>query len=106
MSEEKLQEHLSSPFYKKAKKFWEAVRIGQIHKGAEKYDEPFTPSSWTNEELVVHAIQENVDQLHYIIGMKERMEEQQRTIDELHNEIINQKFAIKGLLERLRKYEG
>lgn len=106
MSEEKLQEHLASPFYTKAKKFWEAVRIGQIHKGAEKYDEPFTPASWTNDELVIHALMENVDQLHYIYGIKERMDEQQQTIDELNNEIINLRFAVKGLMERLRKYEG
>lgn len=88
MSEEKLQQHLAHPFYEQSKKFWEAVRIGQIHKGAEKYPEPFTPSSWTNEQLVIHAVMENVDQLHYIVGMKERMEEQERTIKELRDKII------------------
>ena len=103
MSEEKLQEHLASPFYAKAKKFWEAVRMGQIHKGAEKYEEPFTPSSWTNEELFLHTMMENVDQLHYIVGMKERMDEQQNTIDELRNEIINLRFTLKELREQLRK---
>lgn len=95
----KLQLHLSHPFYQQAKEEWEKVRQGQICKGAEKYPEPFTPSSWTNTQLVEHAIQENVDQLHYIFGMKERMEYQ-------HNYILSLLRENKELKEKLIRYES
>lgn len=107
--EEKLTTHLSHPYYIKAKEQWEAVRKGQIAKGAEKYDEPFTPSSWSNKELAEHALQENVDQLHYIIGMLERMEEQEIELIKLRNREVIQGDSWRVLLdvksERIRQDE-
>ncbi|WP_096199495.1 hypothetical protein [Bacillus sp. FJAT-45350] len=76
-----LQRHLSHPFYKNVQTYRESVRIGQIKKGAEKYPEPFTTSSWSNDEIVEHAMQENVDQAHYIYACKERMDELQKRIN-------------------------
>jgi hypothetical protein len=84
---ERKQKHFNHPFYIDARKIWTNHQWAQIEKGAVKYPEPFTPSSWTNEQLVEHAIQENVDQLHYIVGMKERMEEQEQRIKDLENQI-------------------
>lgn len=95
----KLQIHLAHPFYQQAKEVWEKVREGQIIKGSEKYQEPFTPSSWTNTQLVEHAIQENVDQLHYIVGMQQRMESQ-------HNYILVLLKENAELKEKVKQYEA
>jgi hypothetical protein len=81
------EKHFNHQFYIDARKIWTTHQQEQIKKGAEKYPEPFTPSSWTNEQLVEHALQENVDQLHYIVGMKERMEEQEQRIKDSENQI-------------------
>jgi hypothetical protein len=88
--EEQRAKHFNHPFYINARKIWTNHQWAQIEKGAVKYPEPFTPSSWTNEQLVEHALQENVDQLHYIVGIKERMEEQAKEIERLNKENENQ----------------
>lgn len=75
------QQHLNHPFYKDVETYREGIRIGQIIKGSEKYPEPFTTSSWTNDEIVAHAMQENVDQAHYIYAAKERLDELQGKAD-------------------------
>jgi hypothetical protein len=93
---ERREKHLNHPFYIDARKIWTNHQWAQIEKGAVKYPEPFTPSSWSNEQLVEHAIQENVDQLHYIVGMKERMEEQAKEIERLNKENENQLHYING----------
>lgn len=89
---ENIRKHLTSPFYKEAHQWRERVREGQIIKGAMKYPEPFNPDSWTNEELINHAMMENVDQGHYIYGLYHRSiklekenQELKRLIDELRN---------------------
>jgi hypothetical protein len=66
--------HLEHPFYSEANKYREQERIGQIVKGSEKYKEPFDPTSWTAKELLSHAMQENVDQGHYIYGLYTKIE--------------------------------
>lgn len=71
--EESLQRHLDHQFYKNADEYRDQVRIGQIIKGSEKYNEPFTPSSWSAMQLLEHAMQENVDQAHYIYGLYEHI---------------------------------
>jgi hypothetical protein len=63
------------PFYKKARKVWADAQIEQIVKGLHKYEEPFNPHSWTPEELLNHAVMENVDQLHYMVGLYELIKE-------------------------------
>lgn len=88
---EKEQEHLNNPFYKKVDEITEKVAVQQILKGAEKYDEPFNPASWTGEQLVNHGLQEARDLQVYLVGLKEhieRLEEDkkflQSSIDSLH----------------------
>ena len=81
--QDKLAKHLAHPFYKDAHTYRELTRHGQIVKGAEKYDEPFTPSSWTALELLQHAMQENVDQAHYIYGMYQKVQEMEKELKEL-----------------------
>lgn len=72
-----------SGFYERARKAWENVQTEQIMKGMEKYPEPFNPRSWTPKELVRHALQENVDQAHYIYGLYELLLEREEKIKTL-----------------------
>lgn len=81
-----VEKHLKHPFYQDVNEYREMVRVGQILKGAEKYPEPFTTSSWSNDEIIEHAMQENVDQAHYIYAAKERMEVQRIQIVKLVKE--------------------
>lgn len=60
------QEHLDNWVYKEARKFTEEIRTEQILKGAEKYPVPLGDADWTPEQLVHHAMQENIDQAHYL----------------------------------------
>ncbi|WP_405103113.1 hypothetical protein [Oceanobacillus sp. FSL H7-0719] len=73
--DENLAKHIYHPFYKKVDKLVDDVRLMQLRKGAEKYPEPFTPSSWTGKELAIHALQELRDGQVYVVGMLERIEE-------------------------------
>ena len=75
--------HLDHPFYREARECWQFAQQGQIRKGSEKYPEPFTPSSWTVRELLDHAMQENVDQAHYIYGMYQKVQEMEKELAEL-----------------------
>jgi hypothetical protein len=77
--------HLEHPFYSEANKYREQERIGQIVKGSEKYQEPFNPASWTAKQLLSHAMQENVDQGHYIYGLYEKIEEMERELVKYKN---------------------
>ncbi|SMQ75914.1 hypothetical protein SAMN05444673_2564 [Bacillus sp. OV166] len=82
------QKHLNHPFYQDANQYREKVRVGQIVKGSKKYPEPFTTASWSNEEIIEHAMQENVDQTHYIYAALERMQALQNDLRELEEENI------------------
>jgi predicted nucleic acid-binding Zn-ribbon protein len=84
MTSNKFHDH---PFYVKAKQIWEAVRIRQIDKGAEKYPEPLNPKSWTARQLLDHGIMENVDQLHYFVALYEKVDEMEATITRLEAEL-------------------
>lgn len=72
---ENLLKHYNHPFYQKVDQITDEVKLMQIRKGAEKYPEPFTPSSWTGKELAIHALQELRDGQVYVVGMLERIEE-------------------------------
>lgn len=80
------------PFYKKARKIWADTQVEQIVKGLHKYEEPFNPHSWTPEQLLQHAVMENVDQLHYMVGLFD-------LIKQLRNENQQLKYEIEKLHE-------
>ena len=80
---ENLLKHFNHPFYQKVDQITDEVKLMQIRKGAEKYPEPFTPSSWTGKELAVHALQELRDGQVYVVGMLERIEEYEQAIDRI-----------------------
>jgi hypothetical protein len=95
------QKHLQWPFYQDAAAYREQIRIGQIIKGSKKYPEPFTTASWSNEEIIAHAMQENVDQEHYIYAAAERMKVLAAIIDEKTEFIIKQSHEIEVLQRQL-----
>lgn len=78
-----LENHKQNPFYKREKEFREYMERQQTIKGFEEYPEPFNPASWSNEELIEHAMAENVYQSRYIYGMYERMQVQEQEIQYL-----------------------
>ena len=84
--ENREQAHLNNPFYKRVDEVTAEVATGQILKGSEKYEEPFTPSSWTGSELVNHALQELRDGQVYVVGMMEKFEELESENERLQKE--------------------
>ena len=64
--EENEQKHLDHWLYKEASGLTEIIRKEQILKGAAKYDIPLGDATWTPLQLVYHALQENIDQNHYL----------------------------------------
>jgi hypothetical protein len=104
-TDENEQKHLDHPFYKQANDYREKIRIGQIVKGSKKYPEPFTTSSWSIEEIIEHAMQENVDQTHYIYAALERMQVLQNDLREQEGEnkwIMKQLFQAKEIIRELK----
>jgi hypothetical protein len=98
--------HLNHPFYADASNYREHIRLGQILKGAEKYDEPYKPENYTLDEQIEHFMQENVDQAHYAYGLyvncKKLMEENRELKRQLT--IVNQELEeTNGILNSLRK---
>lgn len=83
-----LRNHLTHPLYKAANFAWQRTQIQQIVKGAEKYPEPLNPDSWTAKQLVEHALQENVDQVHYLVSLGEKVEELEKLADKYKEDAI------------------
>lgn len=89
------------PFYQRARELWMETQVEQIVKGLHKYEEPFNPRSWTPEELLKHAMQENVDQQHYLVGLFEHIEALKREntflkteVERLRAEVEHLKFTL------------
>jgi hypothetical protein len=74
---------MTTPFYEKARNLFLKTQDAQIHKGLQKYPEPFNPMSWTPQELLNHALEESVDLTHYLVGLKEQLDAKDVTIDRL-----------------------
>jgi len=83
-----MSNHYNAPLYKTARSEWLRVHQEQIDKGAAKYQEPLNPESWTALELVEHALQENIDQFHYLIAIRMKLlgevthEEEPKALDQ------------------------
>jgi hypothetical protein len=74
------------PFYQKARDLWLSTQVRQVAKGLEKYDEPFTPQHWSPRELLDHALEESVDMTHYLVGLKELLDDKDALIERLQKE--------------------
>jgi hypothetical protein len=94
--------HLESHFYTEANQYRERERIGQIVKGAEKYPEPFNPASWTAKELLQHAMQENIDQGHYIYGLFEKIEAMEQELEKYKNRCKDYEIKINKYDQELK----
>jgi hypothetical protein len=83
---EKLHTHLSNPLYKEANFNWQRTQLQQIIKGAEKYNEPLNPASWTGQQLIEHAMQENIDQAHYLTALGEKVKELEKALQKANSD--------------------
>jgi replication initiation and membrane attachment protein DnaB len=72
-----------TPFYKKALALFTRTQDAQIQKGLAKYPEPFNPHNWTPEEMLNHALEETVDLTHYLVGLKELLDDKDKEITRL-----------------------
>jgi hypothetical protein len=70
----------TTPFYQKALRLFTKTQTAQIQKGLAKYPEPFNPHNWTPEELLNHALEESVDLVHYLVGLKELLDAKDKEI--------------------------
>jgi hypothetical protein len=78
---------MTTPFYEKARNLFLKTQDAQIHKGLQKYPEPFNPFSWTPQELLNHGLEEAVDLVHYLVGLKEQLDKQAEYIKQLEQEL-------------------
>jgi hypothetical protein len=112
--DENEEKHLNHKFYQDAEAYREKIRIGQIIKGAHKYPEPFTTASWTNEEIITHIMQEQVDGSHYVYAAFERLQVLQNDLNEaeeknkwLNKQLLEEKETIREikLKSTFQRYE-
>jgi hypothetical protein len=94
----------TTPFYQKALRLFTKTQEAQIQKGLAKYPEPFTPSHWTPDELLNHALEESVDLVHYLVGLKELLDTKDERIDKLH-EVINEQNVTIARLKAKGNYD-
>jgi hypothetical protein len=73
----------TTPFYQKALRLFTKTQSAQIQKGLAKYPEPFNPHSWSPDELLNHALEESVDLVHYLVGLKELLDAKDKQIETL-----------------------
>lgn len=97
------EKHLNHPFYAECNQYRETVRREQVLKGAHKYPEPFNPFSWSPKQLLQHAMQENVDQGHYIYGLYEWLEKMEKEIEHLKNGWENEINEHKDTMKKWRE---
>jgi len=101
-----IPKHYFHPLYQKAREHFQRVHMAQIEKGAAKYPEPLNPASWTADQLVEHAMQENVDQMHYLTALLEWIALDQarlRPVNELQAENERLKVENTTMKEALEK---
>lgn len=73
--------HLKNWVYEKARTMTENVRTEQILKGAAKYPTPLGDAPWTSEQLIHHAMMENIDQNHYLVMLHSKIQDMQKELN-------------------------
>lgn len=61
------------PLYDEARSYFAEVQGGQIEKGREKYPADLNEDDWTALDLIDHAMQEAVDQIHYLTALRRKI---------------------------------
>jgi hypothetical protein len=72
---ESILTHYNNPLYGQASSWWLRVQGEQISKGISKYPTPLRAEDWTFAQFLEHAMQENVDQAHYLTALKAKASE-------------------------------
>lgn len=73
-------------FYSMARGLWCTYQERQIKKGLEKYGVPLNGARLSWQEVFEHAVEENVDQMHYLTLLKIKLQKMQTEIDNLRAE--------------------
>jgi hypothetical protein len=84
----RIERHEGNWVYRTAREYTEEVRREQIAKGAEKYETPLGDAEWTALQLVHHAMQENIDQNHYLVMLRHEIQKLHDIIERQDIEII------------------
>lgn len=71
----------NSQTYVRARSEWKKIHKEQIAKGEVKYPQPLNPETYSLKELIHHAMQENVDQMHYLTALLEKVENLESMLD-------------------------
>lgn len=61
------------PLYDEARSYFAEVQEGQIEKGRKKYPADLNEDNWTALDLIDHAMQEAVDQIHYLTALRRKI---------------------------------
>lgn len=85
--ERRKKEHLENWLYREARDVTENIRIEQIIKGAEKYEVPLGDADWTAKGLINHALQENIDQNHYLTMLVFKVHQMELLLKEKDHEM-------------------
>jgi hypothetical protein len=88
---------MTTPFYKKALQLFAKTQTAQIQKGLAKYPEPFNPHNWTPEELLNHALEESVDLVHYLVGLKELLDAKDSEIKKYKDRCLDYEKKLNAL---------
>jgi hypothetical protein len=95
----------TTPFYQKALRLFTKTQSAQIKKGLAKYPEPFNPHNWTPEELLNHALEESVDLVHYLVGLKELLDTKDKQIQDWIGLVQYKDKELKKYKDRCLDYE-
>lgn len=64
----------NTEIYRRARAMINTAQRRQIAYGIEKYPEPLNESTWSTIETIDHIIDESIDQLHYLVQLRIKLE--------------------------------
>jgi hypothetical protein len=88
----------TTPFYQKALRLFTKTQEAQIKKGLVKYPTAFNPSDWTPDELLNHALEESVDLVHYLVGLKELIDAKDKEVEKYKARCLDYERKINSLV--------
>jgi len=64
----------NTPIYKEVQDHILNAQRRQVAYGMDKYPEPLNKDSWSTSETIDHIIEETIDQLHYLVMLKMKLD--------------------------------
>lgn len=64
----------NTPIYKEVQDHILNAQRRQVAYGLDKYPEPLNKDSWSSSETIDHIIEETIDQLHYLVMLKMKLD--------------------------------